>query len=293
MTERDFDKLIKNSVKLYGDSYDTPDNTEHQFSENFENKMKILIDGRNIHQNRFKRLYTFLASAAAILIIGAVGFLAFNMINTKNIMTDNINSTAASKASQTESKNSIQNDNTLDSSENIKNEPQNNTVNNAAKSIEPDKSANTGENIAPRETDTVQADEPAQTKYNSEAASYIYTISGTYKGHSISLSGEETDKLVNSVLPAVSDSDTRLQLLFLPEDIENYRKNGFYLTISQADGQPVIIDEASGLKYDGITLMIDDTKGYAIGLNGRSESVYKLNQYDTLVQQLLSLSGLQ
>ena len=276
MTDKEFDKLIKNSVRLYGDSYDTPDNTEHHFSDKFENNIRILIDGRNIRQNRFKKLYTFMASAAAILIIGVTGFIAFNTIgnNNKNF-TEITNSSSTSTDSITERSSSSQ-----------------------SEKSESTKSLNQGESLFPHDntiTNNAAAAEDAEPDntekfgIKSESADQDYSISITYKGKSISVNKEKSNKITSLALNYVSDYDKVVKTAFVEENFEYYRNEGFYITISGKDNQPVTVDEAKGTKFDKIILMTDNSKGYAIA-SAEYDTVFIIPDAKSLYQQLSDIT---
>ena len=70
MTDKEFEMLLKNTVKEYGHTYEEYPDTEHIFSPGFESRMNAVI--RNKKKNSRLRMISFVAAAAAVLLIGVV-----------------------------------------------------------------------------------------------------------------------------------------------------------------------------------------------------------------------------
>ena len=268
MTDKEFDKLLKNSVQLYGKDYDEIDNSEHQFSESFEKNIKILIDGRNINHNRFKRLYMIMASAAAVLVLGFAVYIGVNVINfnsTDKITSDTNNTKSTSSVSSSSSDKKTESD--------IKS----NTYN---------------------ETDAVEEPQPDITKdvigksiennaaVPSAEPEYPYNISAVSKGENITLNENNLNNIASIAKKLVSDPNMQTKTAFTDEIIDNYRRNGFYISVSRNDGQPVIIDETSDIKFDKIILMMDNESGFALAVKDDQEFVYRIPDLKNIYQQL-------
>ena len=70
MTDKEFEMLLKNSVKEYGHTYEEYPDTEHIFSSGFESRMNAVIRNKK-KKSRFAMI-SFAAAAAAVLLIGVV-----------------------------------------------------------------------------------------------------------------------------------------------------------------------------------------------------------------------------
>lgn len=83
MTDRDFDKLIEESLQKYGDDYiddSEIDYTKHKFSSRFKKNMKILMkESRAAHKYpklTFRRMVTVAAAAAVFVSTAAITVVA-------------------------------------------------------------------------------------------------------------------------------------------------------------------------------------------------------------------------
>lgn len=79
MTDRDFDKLIENSLQKYGDNYiddSDIDYTKHRFSSKFKKNMKaIMKENKSAHRYpkiTFRRMVTVAVTAAVIVSSAAI-----------------------------------------------------------------------------------------------------------------------------------------------------------------------------------------------------------------------------
>lgn len=273
MIDNEFEKILSDSVKEYGNDYESFDYTPHAFSAGFEKNMKHIMKTGKPHRTKIMRITSAIAAAAAMLIIGFAGFGIYHMINQNNIVSE----TSVSKSQSTAA--------TSDAS----------GTNNSQIFNEAAKSENAATDDEPQDTEDI-----AQEKYNTqtdnngisydekkelsplpaaEAPSVDSTVPNTVtlssSGNIIALNQKQADEITSLALKLISDTERCSDLVLLDEDIKDISSTGFYITITGSDTAPLkITNEDGAVFYNKISILINKTTGYAIAVADNSENLF-------------------
>ncbi|MBQ8134258.1 MAG: hypothetical protein IJ192_07640, partial [Clostridia bacterium] len=68
------------------------------------------------------------------------------------------------------------------------------------------------------------------------------------------------------------------------EEMDSFKNDGYYITVSMQDGSPIEINDAGGkiLMFDTITLMLKDDQGYALAEDENGSVVFEISGADEI-----------
>lgn len=276
MTDKDFDRLLEKTVKEYGKFYDDTDYTRHNFSDDFEQKMKSLIGMQKQKKKPILKITRFLAGTAAVLVIG------FIVVSVNNIQTDNSGASSSPTGMQvyeTTAPSKDQADTPEPDNDNIDNDD-----------IIPDNDEKNGitDDVSSEDISDSAAENPTSSGSTSTSA---YSINAQAHGKVIKLSEEKINQTIGLAKQLVADYNLTLDFSLSFDEIDSFRKNGYYVTISRSDNIPMEIEGYNGEMYavNSITLMLSDTSGYAVADYNGGTAVFDIPQLPEVYAQLEAL----
>ena len=296
MTDREFDRLIERSVKEFGDSYGTIENEEpnHIFSERFENNMKMLI--RRQKKKKIDRIIKIFAGAAAVLVIGVgvVTVLQMRMYGADNVSlngstivpdTAEQNEASTNFAAEDEDTNAdmaqndaAEDDNAYSFKNDIKQNDRFDTEGEvpAANEQTPD----TEEDASQPCVSENQTGESA----NKTTSAYAYRVTAQSHGMTLKLTDEQMNTLTEMAEKLVNDSRLTVDLAMSYEEMDSFKTDGYYITVSMQDGSPIEINDTGGkiFMFDTITLMLKDDQGYALAEDENGSVVFEISGADEI-----------
>ena len=298
MTDQEFERLISESVRQFGDQYEEYDDSKHVFSEDFDNSIKAVCKKKQ--KTKILRFVKIASSIAAVMVIGVIGIIVFRVNNKTNntvstassaVVSDKISSNASEKTEDSNKNIDTINDTKQITTDNIGKNTENNTdiIN---------KSTNT-ENLAVEGYDDLQdnaAEEPEP--YTNEdspvsgdlpkASENLFNISVTFKGQPLKIESSAYDQLVELSASLVADDDKVLDIAFTNEDIDSFKNNGYYIDIKGNETQMINVNTPYGetVECSEIIITTDGKMGYVFAITQNSESVYHIPDTGLLYDKL-------
>ncbi len=296
MTDREFDRLIERSVKEFGDSYGTIENEEpnHIFSERFENNMKMLI--RRQKKKKIDRIIKIFAGAAAVLVIGVgvVTVLQMRMYGADNVSL-NGSTIVPDTAEQNEASTNFaaeDEDTNADMAQNDAAEDDN--AYSFKNDIKQNDSFDTEGEVPAANEQTPDTEEDASQPCVSEnqtgesanktTSAYAYRVTAQSHGMTLKLTDEQMNTLTEMAEELVNDSRLTVDLAMSYEEMDSFKTDGYYITVSMQDGSPIEINDTGGkiFMFDTITLMLKDDQGYALAEDENGSVVFEISGADEI-----------
>ncbi|MBQ8134606.1 MAG: hypothetical protein IJ192_09420 [Clostridia bacterium] len=298
MTDREFDRLIERSVKEFGDSYGTIENEEpnHIFSQRFENNMKVLISRQK--KTKVNRIIKISAGAAAVLVIGVGSIAVSRMFSDGGLYgVDNISMNRSIAAPDVVGKNEASaNISVEDEEDDIaqNDDAENGNAYSFKNDIKQNDSFDTEGEVPAANEQTPDTEEDASQPSVSEnqtgesanktTSAYAYRVTAQSHGMTLKLTDEQMNTLTEMAKNLVNDSRLTVDLAMSYEEMDSFKNDGYYITVSMQDGSPIEINDASGatLMFNTITLMLKDNQGYALAEDENGSVVFEISGADVI-----------
>ena len=282
MTDREFEKLIEKTLAEHGTEYFTlPDAPPHEFSPDFDNRIKALAAGKKKKGPKLLRIIAPLAAAAAVLAVcvavsGALqsGFSGTGMVNKSDFV---ISQNAATERLQEDS-----------SSKPDSSSVQGNYGDAANEAAATDEYNDTdkAEEPAYNNVKNISADSPVPENNNgSEAplaeAGAAYSVTADILGQRVVFASEKAAEVFSKVQKLVSDSDLAVDTAFTEEGVDSFRKNGCVVTVTAENGENLSFN-GKETPYTAVTLLLDDTSGFAIAEGKNAYECFAVTEYSEM-----------
>ena len=100
----------------------------------------------------------------------------------------------------------------------------------------------------------------------------------------LKLTDEQMNTLTEMAKNLVNDSRLTVDLAMSYEEMDSFKNDGYYITVSMQDGSPIEINDASGatLMFNTITLMLKDNQGYALAEDENGSVVFEISGADEI-----------
>ncbi len=301
MTDKEFDKLLERSVKEFGSSYGNIENIENQhiFSQRFESNIKQLIDQQK--KTKVNRIVKIFAGVAAVLVIGVGAIAVSRMFSDGGLYgVDNIsmnrsiaapdvvgnNEASVNISAEDEEDDIAQNDAAEnDNAYSFKNDIKQND------SFDTKGEASAANEIPATEEEVSQPSGSEGDSKNKTTSVYAYRVTAQSHGIALKLADEQINRLTEMAKDLVNDSKLMLDLTISYEEIDSFKTDGYYITVSKQDGSPIEINDAGGetLRFDTITLMLKEDKGYALTDDENGSAVFEISDADEIYSILENL----
>lgn len=302
MTEREFDKLIENTLAEYGDGFYTePDAPEHRFTPEFDRRVMAAAKGGKKKKGQLLRIFTGIGAVAAAVVIGviAVNVLqsGFGNVPVANNQAATVSGHASAddpaEGSEVSSDDKLLQDETPDNkgygvtsnsqSKSLDKIADNKSVdmaNAAENAFVPD---NEPENLSdgmneesgtavdePDSQDAPAAEEPAPSiKNGGTAAALSDNVTVVRNGVELSLADEQLEEIAAMLRDLTADSDNIVDNALTDEETERFMNEGYLITVITGKGAIVngeMIPDAR------LTLMVTEAEGF-VTVQGESLNV--------------------
>jgi hypothetical protein len=281
MTDNDFDLLLSETVKEFGEDYEHYNTAPHTFSPGFEKNMKYIIKTGKPRRTRLLRLTAGISAAAAVLIIGAVGFGLSRMDTQRNIISESSSAPATDNAPAADTSpetSAAVSDSTAEPDTHYNSTMPDNNASDRTYAPEQEPAFDSADGIMheaeENNNEGIAYDEPKKelspansAKATDSTSSVQNAVTMTFSGKAAALTDDMADEIYGMAVAIVSDNTASLSQPVSDEEISAVRSTGFCISVSREDNSPIAIknpDGQDGYSCKSIRLYINDTTGYAI-----------------------------